>query len=65
MTRPLPPVQRRMLPYADAATYLGISLRSMKGLAAEDKVRKTLIGHRVLFDVRDLDEFIERAKEAS
>jgi hypothetical protein len=65
MTRPLPPVQRRMLPYKDAAIYLGISLRSMKQLAHDDKVQKTLIGHRVLFDVRDLDEFIDRAKAAS
>lgn len=65
MTRPLPPVQRRMLKYADAATYLGISLRSMKQLAADGLIRKTPIGHRVLFDVRDLDEFIERVKDAS
>ena len=65
MTRPLPPVQRRLLPYKDAAFYLGISLRSMKALAADDKVRKTQIGHRVLFDVRDLDDFIERVQAAS
>jgi hypothetical protein len=65
MTRPLPPVQRRLLPYKDAALYLGISLRSMKALAAEEQVRKTPIGHRVLFDVRDLDEFIERVKASA
>jgi hypothetical protein len=65
MTRPLPPVQRRLLPYKDAALYLGISLRSMKALAADDKVRKTPIGHRVLFDVRDLDEFIDRVKASA
>lgn len=65
MTRPLPPVQRRMLPYADAATYLGISLRSMKQLAADGHILKTQIGHRVLFDVRDIDAYIERVKAAS
>ena len=65
MTRPLPPVQRRLLPYKDAALYLGISLRSMKGLAAEGHVQKTQIGHRVLFDVRDLDELIDRVKASA
>jgi excisionase family DNA binding protein len=65
MTRPLPPVQRRLLPYKDAALYLGISLRSMKSLAAEGHVQKTQIGHRVLFDVRDLDEFIDRVKASA
>jgi excisionase family DNA binding protein len=65
MTRPLPPVQRRMLPYRDAAMYLGISLRAMKQLAADGEINKTHIGHRVLFDVRDVDDYIERAKRAS
>lgn len=65
MTTPLPPVQRRLLPYKDAALYLGISLRSMKQLAADEQIRKTPIGHRVLFDVRDIDDYIERVKRAS
>lgn len=62
MTRPLPPVQRRLYPYRDAATYLGISLRAMKQLAADGQIPKTPIGHRVLFDQRDMDEFIDRVK---
>ncbi len=37
----------------------------MKQLAAEDKVAKVPIGHRVLFDKADLDAFIERIKKAS
>lgn len=65
MTRALPPIQRRLLPYRDAATYLGISLRAMKQLAADGHINKTPIGHRVLFDVRDIDEYIERIKRAS
>lgn len=58
-------VERRMLDYARAAAYLGISKRAMNELAAEGKVVKTHIGHRVLFDKVDLDAFIERAKRAS
>lgn len=65
MTKALPPVQRRLLPYSDAAIYLGISLRAMKKLAADDLIRKTQIGHRVLFDVHDIDDYIERVKRAS
>lgn len=65
MTRPLPPIQRRLLPYKDAATYLGISLRAMKQLAADGHIRKTPIGHRVLFDVRDVDDYIDRVQAAS
>lgn len=65
MTRPLPTYERRLLPYAGAATYLGISLRAMKELAAKGSVPKTQIGHRVLFDREDLDAFIERVKRAS
>lgn len=65
MSRALPSVERRMLKYADAAVYLGISLRSMKQLAADGKVPKVLIGHRVLFDREDLDAFIDRLKRAS
>ncbi|WP_067434152.1 helix-turn-helix domain-containing protein [Nocardioides jensenii] len=61
----LPNVERRLLPYKLAAAYLGISERSMKQLAAEDKVAKVPIGHRVLFDKADLDAFIERIKKAS
>lgn len=57
--------ERRLLPYAGAATYLGISLRAMKQLAADGKVPKTTIGHRVLFDREDLDRFIERVKRSA
>lgn len=65
MTRPLPPVQRRLLPYKDAATYLGISLRAMKQLAADGLIRKTPIGRRVLFDVRDIDDYIDRIQRSA
>ena len=65
MTRPLPAVQRRMLNYDALRIYLGVSLRTAKQLAADGEIRKTQIRHRVLFDVRDVDDYIERAKDAS
>lgn len=65
MSRALPTIERRLLDYTKAAAYLSISLRSMKQLAADGKVPKVLIGHRVLFDKDDLDAFIEKIKRAS
>lgn len=61
----LHPVERRLMSYRDAASYLGISERGMKQLAAEGKVRKVQIGSRVLFDRSDVDEYVEKAKKAS
>lgn len=65
MTRALPTFERRLLPYAGAAAYLGISLRSMKQLAADGQIPKVLIGHRVLFDRSDIDSYIERIKRSA
>lgn len=56
---------RRLLPYQGVATYLGISLRAAKELAHDGHISKIHIGARVLFDIRDLDDFIDRAKRAS
>lgn len=56
---------RRLLNYKDAATYLGIGVRSVQLLAADGQVLKVQIGHRVLFDIADLDAYIERIKASS
>lgn len=61
----LPTAERRLLSYAHAAEYLGISLRGMKEIAAKGEIRKVQIGSRVLFDRGDLDAYIERVKRAS
>lgn len=66
MTKPLPrDVERRLLDYTRTAAYLGISLRSAKALAKDGKFPKVPIGHRVLFDVVDLDAYIERVKRGA
>lgn len=57
------PPMRRLLPYAGAAAYLGISVRSMKQLGKPGgQVGRVQIGARVLFDRVDLDEYVERIK---
>lgn len=61
----LPTAERRLLSYGHSAEYLGISIRGMKELAAEGKIRKVQIGSRVLFDRSDLDAYVEKAKKAS
>lgn len=58
-------VERRLLSYDLAAAYLSISPRGMKQLAKEGEIRKVSIGHRVLFDRADLDEFVERMKKVA
>lgn len=56
------PRPKRMLNYSELAYYLGISERGAKQLAADGEIRKVLIGSRVLFDVQDVDAFIDRIK---
>ena len=68
MTRPTPKdAERRLLNFARAAAYLGISLRSMHDLGAAKTgvIPRVEIGHRVLFDKADLDAYVERVKRGS
>jgi excisionase family DNA binding protein len=58
-------VERRLLNYTRAAAYLGISIRSMKELAANGAVPKVPIGSRVLFDREDLDRLVEQLKRGA
>lgn len=57
-------VKQRLLKIEDAAQYLGISpktLRNRLGPRAQDPfpVRPKRIGRRVLFDIRDLDVYVD------
>jgi excisionase family DNA binding protein len=66
MTRPLPTdVERRLLNYERAAAYLGVSVRTMKSLAADGKVVKIPLCGKVLFDRADLDAFIDKTKRSA
>lgn len=68
MTRPkvqAAPIQRRLLNYDGLAAYLSISKRQAEQLAADGEIPKTPIGSRVLFDVRDVDAYVERIKRSA
>lgn len=56
---------RRLLNYDYAAAYLGISVRTMKQLAAAGEVPKVPLNSNVRFDVADLDDYVERIKRAA
>ena len=53
---------RRYLRRADAAEYLGVSVRTFDTWIAEKRMRVVRAGGRVLADRRDLDAFYESLK---
>jgi len=55
----VPPISPRLISRKEAASYLGISLRFLCDLLASRSLASIRFGGRVLFDVLDLDEFIE------
>ncbi len=56
-------VSRRLLTRQEAAAYLGRSVRGLDGLVAKRRVASVRGDGRPMFDVRDLDEWIESNKE--
>jgi len=56
-------VEPRLLQIKDAAAYLSATVWFLRTLAWERKIAFVRAGHRLLFDKKDLDAFIERAKE--
>lgn len=61
--RPVTDGPRRLLGRVAAAAYLGISARMVDYCREHGDLRAVVIGGRVLFDVADLDAFVERRKE--
>ncbi len=57
-------ITKRLLTLQEAADYLGISVRQLEYLTAEDGVRQTRLPNtrKRLYDILDLDEFVERSK---
>ena len=53
---------RRLLSVRDAAVYLGISQWTMRGLGWNGEIPQIKIGRRVLYDLADLDRFVELSK---
>ncbi|MGA2026260.1 MAG: helix-turn-helix domain-containing protein [Syntrophobacteraceae bacterium] len=54
-------VQRRLLPYCDAAAYLGLSVKTLRNKISLGVLpfRPRRIASKPLFDIRDLDAFCD------
>jgi excisionase family DNA binding protein len=55
----------RLVGVAAAAAYLSCTVWAIRQLQWDKKIPYVRIGQRLLFDIRDLDAFVERSKEAS
>jgi len=55
----------RLLGVTAAATYLGATVWAIRKLHWERTIPSIKIGQRLLFDINDLDKFIERQKLSS
>ena len=55
-------LNKRLLDVKEAANYLSISRSKLYQWAERDRIRSVRIDTRRLFDVNDLDEFIEGLK---
>lgn len=56
------PPAPRLLGVAAAAAYLGATVWAIRKLQWEGTISSIRIGQRLLFDLRDLDAFIEKQK---
>jgi len=54
--------KKRLMDVKEAASYLSISRATLYRLVENNDVKSILIGKRRLFDVHDLDDFIEALK---
>ena len=54
---------KRLFTVKDACTYLSISRMSLYRMMERKEIAPIKIGNRTLFDRKDLDDFIERAKK--
>ncbi|OQB72535.1 MAG: Helix-turn-helix domain protein [Deltaproteobacteria bacterium ADurb.Bin135] len=54
---------KRLFTVNEACTYLSISRMSLYRMMERKEIAPVKIGNRTLFDKRDLDEFIEKAKK--
>jgi excisionase family DNA binding protein len=53
---------KRLIDVKAAAEYLSISRATLYRLVEENKIKSILLGNRRLFDIIELDQFIEELK---
>jgi len=59
------PVAPRMVNAATAAAYLGIGVYALRDLHYKAAVRGLFIGRKLLFDIQDLDKYIDALKHTA
>jgi excisionase family DNA binding protein len=60
---PTPRLAPRLLRIVDAADYLSCTFGFMETVMREKTIPMVVLGKRHLFDVRDLDAYVEQMKE--
>jgi excisionase family DNA binding protein len=55
----------RCLTVEGAAEYLGAHVHAIRTLVWENKVAHFRLGHRILFDIADLDRYVDNQKSAA
>jgi len=57
-------ITKRLLTPREAANYIGISVRQLEYLTADGEIKQTRLPNtrKRLYDIVDLDEFIEHSK---
>ena len=58
-------MNKRLLNVKEAAAYLGVTVFFMRTLAWEKRVMPLRLGKRMLFDVQDLDAFVDAQKKSA
>lgn len=56
------PVSKRLFTKADAAVYLGTTVRGITYMIEEGRIPIVRNGRRVLLDVRDLEAYVDKNK---
>jgi len=56
-------METRVLNRREASKFLGIAVSHLDKLTANGLIPRIKIGRRVVFDIRDLEEFLRRNKE--
>jgi len=54
--------QQRLISQKEAGKYLGISYWTVRDMVFRGDIPHIRIGRRVLIDIKDLEEFIQRSK---
>lgn len=57
-----PRIKPRLLRIADAADYLSCTFGFAETLLREGTIKPVILGKRHLFDIRDLDAYVDRIK---